>query len=161
MHDDCCKIPFSLKIYSPPVVGSIAVFHSKNRIRCDQQPLPRIRKAHTGSMRRHRAKSPANLGIRPNKVAPTAACNSLHYKTLPITPLAARLCRAHQGYLGPNSCICNILRRQPEKIVRSHRAFVRTGMFAHESVPPPSRPSHYMLAYGTPVPVQSQRNSIP
>jgi len=55
------------------------------------------------------------LGIRPNKVAPTAACNSLYYKTLPITPLAARLCRAQQGYLGRNSCICNIYGDSPKK----------------------------------------------
>src|SRR5438445_13486484 len=52
-------------------------------------------------MRRHRAKSPANLGIRPNKVAPAAACNSLYYKSLPILAwtLADQARSLHSGEL--------------------------------------------------------------
>jgi len=153
--------PPSTQICSLPAVLSPAVFHSKNLIGCDEQPLPRIRKAHTRSMRGHRSKSLASLGVHHNTITRAGACNSLCSKTLPISLLAPRLYQGPAGVPWTQLVRFQYFAKTARKKIGLCRAFKRTDRFSRESVPTPLTASHYMLAYGMPVPVQSQRPSIP
>jgi len=153
------NIPITLKIYCP--LGLTVVFHSKNLIGCDEQPLPRIRKAHTRSMRGHRSKSLASLGVHHNTITRAGACNSLCSKTLPLSPLFQYFTRVQQEYLGPNWCVFNILRKQCEKNNRIMSSFQTDEPVLTRISSTARTASHYMLASGSPVSVQSRRESIP
>jgi hypothetical protein len=132
------NIPITLKIYCP--LGSTVVFHSKNLIGCDEQPLPRIRKAHTRSMRGHRSKSLASLGVHHNTITRAGACNSLCSKTLPLSPLVPILYQGPAGVLRTQLVRFQYFAKTVrKKLIGSCRAFKRTNRFSREPVPPPAR----------------------
>jgi len=88
-----------------------------------------------------------------------------------VTPFVTRLCPQtlwlqdftgiQQGYLVPNPCIRNTLRKQREKNCRITSSF-RTDQSVLTGITTTTlTAARYMLAHGSPATVQSRRGSIP
>ncbi len=110
--------PASLAGFSLRWIGFLSfstVFHRRIPHSCDEQPLPRIQKAHSGTVPRVSSTQPTeNTSTRDLLASP----NSLIQKILPISPFALRFCSGQPISTSRNSKKTSILSGRYQKKVR-------------------------------------------